>query len=149
MISQFLAAAASVALIGAGAVGSVDVRASDAVPMAQTKVVDGDGDGTAGTCRVDVVRTGEAGTVSTTRTVLNDKSCVCTVITGPADANGNAEDVVTAILRDRQCAKSPMVGRPVSEAARSGGGSGVVIPVLVGVVAAAGLAVALSAHSRG
>lgn len=149
MISHFLAAAASVALIGAGAVGSVDVRASDAVPMAQTRVVDGDEGGAAGTCRVDVVRTGEAGTVNTTRTVLNDNSCVCTVLTGPAGANGNAEDVVTGILRDRQCAESPMVGRPVSEAARSGGGGGVIIPVLVGVVGAAGLAVALSANSRG
>lgn len=149
MISQFLAAAASVALIGAGAVGSVDVRASDAVPMAQTKLVDGDSDGAAGTCRVDVIRTGETGTVSTTRSVLNDNSCVCTVVTGPADANGNAEAVVTGILRDRRCAESPAVGKPVSEAARSGGGSGAVIPVLVGVVAAAGLAVALGSNSRG
>ena len=149
MISHFLAAAASVALIGAGAVGSADVRASDAVPMAQTKLVDGDGDGAAGTCRVDVVRSGEGGTVSTTRTVLTDNSCVCTVVTGPADANGNAEEVVTGILRDRRCAESPTVGKPVSEAARSGGGSGAIIPVLVGVVGAAGLAVALGSQSRG
>ena len=149
MISQFLAAAASVALIGAGAIGSADVRASDAVPMAQTKLVDGDGDGAAGTCRVDVVRSGEGGTVSTTRTVLTDNSCVCTVVTGPADANGNAEEVVTGILRDRRCAESPTVGKPVSEAARSGGGSGAIIPVLVGVVGAAGLAVALGSQSRG
>ena len=149
MITQFLAAAASVAVIGAGAVGSVDVRASDVVPMAQTKLVDGDSDGAAGTCRVDVIRTGDSGTVSTTRSVLNDNSCVCTVVTGPTDANGNAEEVVTGILRDRRCAESPTVGKPVSEAARSGGASGAVIPVVVGVVAAAGLAVALGAHSRG
>ena len=149
MISQFLAAAASVALIGAGAVGSVDVRASDAVPMAQTKLVDGDSDGAAGTCRVDVIRTGENGTVSTTRSVLADNSCVCTVVTGPAESNGNAENVVTGILRDRTCADAPAVGKVVSEAATSGGGSGAIIAVLVGVVGAAGLAVALGAHSRG
>ena len=149
MLSQLLAAAASVALIGAGAASSADVRASDAIPMSQINVADGDSGGASGTCRVDVIRTGDNGTVSTTRSILNDKSCVCTVVTGPADANGNAEDVVTGILRDRTCADSPTVGKEVSEAATSGGGSGFIIPVVVGVVAAAGLAVALGASSRG
>lgn len=148
-MSQFLAAVASVALTGAGALGSADVRASDAIPMSQSKVADGDSGGAPNTCRVDVLRTGNSGTVNTTRTVLNDNSCVCTVVTGPADTNGNAEAVVAGILRDRRCTESPTVGKPVSEAARSGGGSGAVIPVLVGLVGAAGLAVALGAHSRG
>ena len=149
MMSQFLAAVASVALIGAGALGTADVRASDAIPMSQSKVADGDSGGASNTCRVDVLRTGNSGTVNTTRTVLNDNSCVCTVVTGPADTNGNAEAVVAGILRDRRCAESPTVGKLVSEAARSGGGSGAVIAVLVGVVGAAGLAVALGAKSRG
>ena len=149
MFSQLLAAATSVALIGAGAVAPSSIRASDAMPMAQSVAADGDGASDAGTCRVDVVRTGESGTVSSTRTVFKDHSCVCTLVTGPAGNNGNAEDVVTAMLRDRSCPNSPMVGQTVSEVARTGGGSGLIIPVLVGVVGAAGLAVALSAKSRG
>ena len=149
MITQFLAATASVALIGAGVVGSADVRSSDAVPMSQSAVTDGDSGGSSGICRVDVVRSGLPGTVTSTRTVLNDNSCVCTLVTGPADSNGNAEDVVTVMLRDRNCPDSPTVGQAVREVARTGGGGGLIIPVLVGVVGAAGLAVALSAESRG
>ena len=148
MFSQLLAAAASVALIGAGAVAPSSFRSSDAMPMAQSVAADGDGASDARMCRVDVVRTGESGTVTSTRTVLKDHSCVCTLVTGPAGNNGNAEDVVTAMLRDRTCPDSPMVGGPVHEAAMAGGHN-FVIPVLVAVVGAAGLAVALSAKSRG
>lgn len=149
MISQFLAAAASVALVGAGVAGSSGVRSFEAMPTRTSAVADGDGAGASGMCRVDVVRSGDAGTVTSTRTVLNDGSCVCTLVTGPAGANGNAEDVITAMLRDRTCPESPTVGRAVREVARTGGGGGVIIPVLVAVVGAAGLAVALSANSRG
>ena len=149
MISQLLAAAASVALVGAGVAGSSGVRSFEAMPTRTSAVADGDGAGASGMCRVDVVRSGDAGTVTSTRTVLNDGSCVCTLVTGPAGANGNAEDVVTAMLRDRTCPESPTVGRAVREVARTGGGGGVIIPVLVAVVGAAGLAVALSANSRG
>lgn len=148
MTSQLLAAAASVALVGAGVAGTSGIRSFEAMPTRTTAVADGEGQG-GGQCRVDVVRTGEGGTVTTTRSVLNDGGCVCTVVTGPAGANGNAEDVVTGILRDRTCAESPTVGRAASEAATSGGGSGAVIPVIAGVVGAAGLAVALSSASHG
>ena len=147
MFSQLLTGAVSVALIGAGTVVPSSIRSSDA--MALSVAADGDGVSDAGTCRVDVVRTGESGTVSSTRTVLKDRSCVCTLVTGSAGNNGNAEDVVTAMLRDRTCPNSPMVGQTVSEVARTGGGGGLIIPVLVGVVGAAGLAVALGSHSRG
>ena len=148
MFSQLLAATASVALIGAGAVAPTSFRSSEAMPIMQTAVADGEGAGDSGLCRVDVVRTGASGTVTSTRTVLRDHSCVCTLVTGPAGNNGNAEDVVTAMLRDRTCPDSPMVGGPVHEAAMAGGHN-FVIPVLVAVVGAAGLAVALSAKSRG
>lgn len=147
MTSQLLAAAASVALVGAGVAGTSGVRSFEAMPTASSAV--GEGVGASGMCRVDVVRSGNSGTVTSTRTVLNDGSCVCTLVTGPAGANGNAEDVVNGMLRDRTCPDSPTVGRAVSEVARTGGGGGLIIPVLVGVVGAAGLAVALSANSRG
>ena len=78
--------------------------------------------------------------------MLSDHSCVCTVVTGPSDSNGNAENVVDGMMRDRACPDSPTVGQQVSEAAREGGGHGVIIPILVGVVGAAGLAVALSSN---
>ena len=148
MTSQLLAAAASVALVGAGVAGTSGVRSFEAMPTQTTAVADGEGAG--GACRVDVIRTGDNGTVNTTKTLLADNSCVCTVVTGPAGANGNAEDVVTGILRDRTCADSPTVGRTVSEAASTGGGAhGIIIPIVIGVVGAAGLAVALGSNSRG
>lgn len=149
MTSQLLAAVASVALVGAGVAGTSGVRSFEAMPTRTSAVADGEGAGASGQCRVDVVRSGEGGMVTTTRSVMSDGSCVCTVATGPAGGNGNADEVVTGILRDRKCADAPTVGRQVSEAALSGGGSGVIIPVLVGVVGAAGLAVALSSNSRG
>lgn len=149
MTSQLLAAAASVALVGAGVAGTSGVRSFEAMPTHTSVVADGEGVGASGMCRVDVVRSGNAGTVTSTRTVLNDGNCVCTLVTGPAGANGNAEEVINSMLRDRTCPDSPTVGRAVSEVARTGGGGGLIIPVLVGVVGAAGLAVALSANSRG
>ncbi len=152
MISQLLAAAASVALVGAGVAGTSGVRSFEAMPTRTSAVADGEGAGASGMCRVDVVRSGEGGTVTSTRAVLKDGSCVCTLVTGPAGANGNAEDVITGMLRDRTCPESPMTGstgEAVSTVASSGGGSGLIIPVLVGVVGAAGLAVALGANSRG
>ena len=150
MFTQLLAATASVALIGAGAVAPSSIRASQAMAMSPSAVADNDGAGDSHLCRVDVIRTGESETVTTTRTVLKDHSCVCTLVTGPAGNNGNAEDVVTAMLRDRTCPNSPLVGQPVSEAATAHGThGGLVIPVLVGVVGAAGLAIALSAGNRG
>ena len=149
MFTQLLAAAASVAMIGAGAVAPSGFRSSEALPMAQSVTSDRDGDGDSGKCRVDVVRSGQSGTVTSTRTVLRDRSCVCTLVTGPSDNNGNAEEVINAMLRDRSCPASPMVAGHAAEASEGRHHSGIIIPVLVGVVAAAGLAVALSAHSRG
>ena len=149
MMSQLLAAAASIALVGAGVAGTSGTRSFEAMPtLASAVAPDGDGAGDSRMCRVDVVRSGQSGTVTSTRTVLRDHSCVCTLVTGPAGANGNAEDVITAMLRDRTCPDSPMVGSAVREVARTGN-HGLIIPILVGVVGAAGLAVALSSHSRG
>lgn len=150
MFSQFLAAAASVALVGAGVAGSTATRSFDALPGVQSAVADGEGGGAPDTCRVDVIRAGTPGAASVTREVLTDGSCVCTVTTGPANNNGSAENVVTMMLRDRTCADAPTVGRTTSEYATANGGShGLIIPVLVGVVAAAGLAVALGSSSNG
>lgn len=149
MFTQFLAASASVALIGAGVAGSSAIRSFDALPSVQSAVADGEGGGAADICRVDVIRAGTPGSSSVTREVLTDGSCVCSITTGPASDNGSAENIVTALLRDRSCADAPLVGNDAAGAASAGGGSGAIIPVLVGVVGVAGLAAAVGAASNG
>lgn len=149
MTSQFLAAAASVALIGAGFSGA-GTRSIEALPGFSTFGAGSDG-GADDRCRVDVVRSGNPGKADITRQELDNGQCVCIVTTGPASSNGAAEDVVTALLRDRTCSNAPVVGRAVSDAAvgGTGGGSGTIIVTVLGVVGAAGLAVALGKDSNG
>lgn len=148
MTSQFIAAAASIALLGAGIAGAEGTRSSEALPGLNTTLAAGEG-GSADRCRVDVVRTASSGAADITRHVLNDGTCVCTITTGPSGNNGNAEGIVTNLLRDRACEGAPAPGRPVAEAATVGGGSNVVLPVLIGTVGAAGLAVAMGSDSKG
>lgn len=150
MTSQFIAAAASVALLGAG-FSSVDgTRSADSLPMGSAKLAEGQAGG-GGNARVDVIRTGPSGTAKITRTVMTDGTTVCTVTTGPAGNNGDAEDIVKGLLRDRACEGAPAPGRPIADAVTgaSGGGGGVIIPALVATLGAAGLAVAMGSDSKG
>jgi hypothetical protein len=147
--SQFVAAAASVALLGAGFSAVDGTRSADALPMQSVSAARGLADAPA---RVDVIRTGPSGTAKITRTVLTDGTTVCTVTTGPEGTNGAAEDIVTDLLRQKSCTGAPAPGRPVSEVATGSGGGGsvgVVIPVLIGTVGAAGLALAVGNDSKG
>jgi hypothetical protein len=147
--SQFIAAAASVALLGAGFTAVDGTRSAEALPMNSVSAASGLADAPA---RVDVIRNGPSGTAKITRTVLTDGTTVCTVTTGPAGSNGDAEDIVKNLIRDKSCTGAPAPGNPVSEAAVGSGGGGagsVVIPVLIGTVGAAGLAVALGGDSKG
>lgn len=89
-------------------------------------------------CRVDVNRTGVAGTASVSRVALQDGSCACVVTTGEAAKNGAAEDVVATLMRDRAC-----YGQ-----AGDGGASSNVLPILLGGAGMVGLAVALSSSSN-
>lgn len=155
MSTQIVSALAAFGLIGAGVAGAAETRAMNAVPMMTSMAGAGQA---ANVCRVDVVRTGTPGAADVTRAVGADGACVCTVTTGPVPSNGSAEEIVKALLRERTCDAAPLtsstgansgVGEAVSTAATSGGGSGAVIPVLVGAVGAAGLAVALSKDSKG
>ncbi len=148
MTSQFLAAAASVALVGAGFAG-VGTRSIEAMPALQSSFADGADGGADNRCRVDVIRTGTPGVADIARQVLDNGKCVCIVTTGAASNNGSAEDVVTALLRDRTCESAPLVGKTVAETATAGGGSGYVVPLLLGVVGAAGLGVAMGGSSHG
>jgi hypothetical protein len=144
--SQFLAAAASVALVGAGFAGA-GTRASDALPAMQTAFADGSG-GAGKVCRVDVIRSGTPGVADITRQELDGGKCVCIVTTGPASNNGSAEDLVTNLLNDKTCSDAPLARSAANEAAAGGGGSSVVYTA-VGVAAAAGLAVGLGGASPG
>ena len=146
MISQFLAATASVALIGAGFTG-IGTRSIEAMPGIQTAFADGDGGGKA--CRVDVIRSGTPGTADIARQELDSGQCVCIVTTGPASTNGSAEDIVTNLLRDRTCSDAPLAGDTAGEGAGGGGGGGMIGITLGAVGVAAGLAFALGKDSHG
>jgi hypothetical protein len=137
VISQFLAAAAAVGLMGAGLANASQTRSFEAMTGQTAMFGSGDGGGAdGGTCRVDVVRSGSAGSADVTRQTFSDGSCVCTVTTGPVDSNGSAEAIVSNLLRDRECAGAPTAGNEAAGAAGGGGmGGGAVIGVLFGVAA--------------
>lgn len=145
MTSQLIAAAASVALLGAGFAGIDGTRSAEVLPAHQISFTSAQG-ASGGKCRVDVVRTGTAGVADITRSELTDGTCVCTITTGQPSVNGAAESAVTSLLRDRSCDGAPAPGQEVSQAA---GGSGALIPVLVTTVGAVGLAVAIANDSNG
>ena len=143
MASQFLGILAAASLVSTGVVAASGTRSVDALPGVTNAMGGGQGGG-ADKCRVDVVRTGAPGAAQITRLANANGSCVCTITTGPAgDANGAAESLVTALLRDRECEGAPApgdIGRAASGAAGGGGGSGVLIGVLVAAGVAGGLA---------
>lgn len=148
MTSQFVAAAASVALLGAGFASAEGTRSAEVLPAFNASVAAQDTGG-GNKCRVDVVRTAPAGAADITRSVLSDGSCVCTITTGASGNNGAAEGIVSDLLKSRSCEGAPAAETPMTQTATGGGGSGVVIPVLIGVVGAAGLAVAVGSDSKG
>lgn len=146
MTSQFIAAAASVALLGAGFAGIEGTRSSEVLPAHQIAFTSAQGT-SGGQCRVDVVRTGTAGVADITRSELSDGTCVCTVTTGQPSVNGAAETVVTNLLRDKSCDGAPAPG--ADKALRTAQGGNMIIPVIVTTVGAAGLAVAVANDSNG
>lgn len=158
MGTQIFGILAAAGLVGAGVAGAAETRSFSAIPSAFALMSDGAATSASQKCRVDVNRTGTAGTADVTRQVLENDQCVCVVTTGPAQSNGAAEEIVKALLRDRTCAGAPLaaatganpgVGGAVSAAATGGGGMGAVLPVLIGGVGAAGLAVGLGKDSNG
>lgn len=152
MASHLLAVLAAAGLVSTGVVAASDTRSAAALPAVTYALGGGQGGG-ADKCRVDVVRTAPAGAASVTRQAFGDGSCVCTITTGPAgSANGAAESIVAALLRDRECEGAPApgdIGRAASNAAGGGGGSGVLVGVLVAAGVAGGLAGGLGGDSNG
>jgi hypothetical protein len=145
VISQFLAAAAAVGLMGAGFANASQTRSFEAMTGQAAMFGNGGGGGAeGGTCRVDVIRSGSAGSADITRQTFSDGSCVCTVTTGPTGSNGSAETVVTNLLRDRECAGAPA---PAGETAKAGPGG--IIGALAGALGIGGGVAAGSGGSAG
>ncbi len=158
MSSQIVAGIVAAGLVGAGVASANETRSVSALPSQSLMAVDGigsgAGQGAGGECRVDVVRSGAPGSADVTRQIFNNGSCVCTITTGPSgNANGSAEAIVGALLRDRTCDGAPAasnLGSQASAAAGGGGGtSGAVLTALVAAGGAAGLIVALGKDSKG
>ncbi len=151
MTSQIIVAIAAAGLLGAGVASATETRSFGALPSQLVIAADSGGSGAGGECRVDVVRNGAPGTADITRLVMNNGGCVCTISTGPSGkANGSAEAIVAALLRDRSCDGAPAPGNAGGQAAGgSGGAAGTVLTVLVAAGGAAGLAIALGKDSKG
>lgn len=146
MAGYFATVLAAAGLVTAGVAASGAVRSGDALPVMMLA----DGAAGAGKCGVRVVRTGAPGSADIVREQLTDGNCVCVVTTGQASGNGSAEDVVTNLLRDRDCTNAPAAGSEAAEVAKgsSFGPAAILAPVL-GAGGAAGLAAGLGAASNG
>ena len=156
MSSQITAAIVAFGLVGAGVASANETRSVSALPTQSLMAVDGigAGAGAGGECRVDVIRSGAPGSADVTRQVFNNGSCVCTITTGPSgNANGSAEAIVGALLRDRTCDGAPPAGEMGTQASGAAGGgsgsSGLLLPLAGGAALAAGLAVTLGKDSNG
>lgn len=153
MTSQIIAAIAAAGLLGAGVASATETRSYAALPSQTLMGAAGmsGGSDAGGECRVDVVRSDAPGTADVTRQVMNNGGCVCTISTGPSgNANGSAEAIVAALLRDRSCDGAPAPNNSGGQAAGgSGGAAGTVLTVLVAAGGAAGLAIALGKDSKG
>lgn len=142
MSSQVVMAVAIAGIVVGAAAATAEVRSADALPLGGAL----QGVPAGGKCAVKVLRNGEIGKATVFRDELADGSCQCTVTTGAADKNGAAENVVTALLRDRECNGAP--NSPAGEGAGFAP-SGALLPVAAGVGAAGGLGAALGSASQG
>lgn len=145
MSPQILAAIAAVGLIGAGVAGAAETRAFEAIPAMAAAGTEADVGAAAKKCTVNVFRNGAVGVANIGRQVLENGDCVCNVWTGPEGNNGSAEAVVTALLRDKECADAPAV----EAATKAAFGPGAIGAAAAGVAGAGGLGLAASSASKG
>lgn len=136
MTSQLIAMLAAAGIVTAGVASAEGTRSSAAIPLVMMAQAGGGGE-----CVVNVKRNAAGGVFEVTRSVMRDGSCVCNVVTGKSSVNGAAEDQVSGILSSRSCAEAPLAGDAAVGGASGGGSS--LLPVLLGVVGAGGLAAGL------
>jgi hypothetical protein len=144
--SQFIAAAASVALIGTGFATAEGTRSAEAIPAFNASLVAADGASGNNKCRVDVFRTGTAGTADIRRFSETDGTCVCIVTTGEKNVNGSAEEIVVNLVRDRSCDGAPP---PEGQPAAFAPASVALWPFIAAPAGAGTLAVAAGNDSQG
>jgi len=134
-----------VALLGPGLASADGTRSSAALPAARTIQAEDMAGSGGNLCRVEVVRSASPGTASITRLVEADGACLCTVTTGPAQTNGAAEELVSAVLRSRTCDGAPAPGdQPAAFAPGAG-----LWPLLAAPVGVGGLVAAQGNDSPG
>jgi hypothetical protein len=157
--SQIVASLAAAALVAGGFAAGSETRSMAALPSGSLVLAAAAAGSVPGDkCQVEVVRAGAPGSSVIVRDSLPNGVCVCRITTGPSASNGPAEDVVAALLRDRECADAPaaadtgqtagQAGGAAGGAAGGGGLGGAVLPVVFGV-GAIGLGVGLSSSSKG
>lgn len=150
----FAGVLAAAGMVTSGVAATAAIRSADALPVVALAA----GPAAAGKCMVRVLRTGAPGTADIVREQLAGGGCVCVVTSGPASANGPAENVISGLFRNRDCSNAPTVNNnaaapannvaPAAQAASASAGSGI-LPVVAGVAAAGGLATALGSISNG
>ena len=155
MSSQIIASLAAAALVAGGFAAGSETRSMAALPSAQLMLAAaGAGSVPGDKCQVEVIRAGAPGSSAIVRDSLPNGVCVCRITTGPSASNGPAENVVAALLRDRECADPPAAGDTGQAAGQAGGAAGggglggAVLPVVFGV-GAIGLGVGLGSSSKG
>lgn len=142
-----LAAAGILAVGASAAAGTISSNSLPPVAVAAAAASEASGN----LCRVEIARSGAPGSSEIVRQALPGGECVCYMTTGPTGNNGDAESIVDALLRDRQCTNAPLVDAPPPQfaplvAAALGGGA---IAGGVGAAALGGLAAGLGSDSNG
>ena len=150
MTGSFFSVLAAAGMVTAGVAATATVRSADALPSVALAA----GAPAASKCSVRVVRTGTPGAADIVREQLADGGCVCVVSTGPASANGPAEDAVKGLLRDRECSNAPAPGEGAANAVNAATAAsfapvGGLLPVVLGASGAGGLAATLGNASNG
>lgn len=148
MSSDFVMAFAALGFLGATFGSSTGTLSSEALPPAVTMsaaVSEAGGN----LCRVEIARSGTPGSSEVVRQVLPDNECVCYMTTGPVGNNAGAEDLVTALLRDRECSTAPLVTAPPPQFAPVAVIGGGLLGGLVAAAGAGGLGAGLGNKSNG
>lgn len=150
MATDLIAVLAAAGMLGTSLAAVSGTLSGDILPPAVTTYA-AEGETSGGLCQVQIARTGAPGSSEIVRQVLAGDECVCYMTTGPVGNNPGAEDLVAALLRERQCASAPLVTAPPPQFAPVVGavlGAGALGGV-VGLGAVGGLAAGLGSDSNG
>ncbi len=97
--AKALAGAAALAFVVGGTMAAAATTGADGAGLGKGAADD--------QCVVNVDRSAAANSYDVTRTVNQGGQCVCYVRTGPESQGGNAEALLAALLRSRDCSTAP------------------------------------------